>query len=381
MDTIKLKFRYNIPSSIYFQDKIHIKELKSPFSSKGNRFIYTNQKWRKDRKKRGIYTPKFWIEEDYINPEINYFVTEFSIAKLLFGENLTRLKSNDLEDAVVAIKNFFKEIKVNIFETQILNSIPILVAIGKNINVTDLCSCDLAIKSLSMFDDRFRSKQRVILFKDNTGKEINFSNRSSTFKVYNKTKEMIYNAETKREKQIADLLKNKKYKTEGVWISEVLRFELTLKSKRAITQKMKLYLGEKQPTFEQLFDDKLWFNIVRDEFVNIYSHPLKNFIFLANQSKPVIDAFLNKNIKSIKVKDTIYGILISLQEKGLKETKQKYLKEYKSRQTWYNYITRLKGLEKYVNLSALKNITSIDISNYILREFNIETSEQLKLDI
>ena len=74
-----------MPGTIFFKDKIHSKELNLATNS-GSRFIYTNITWRKDRIKRGFYTPKYWIEEDYLHKK-TYFVIELSIPKLLFGEN------------------------------------------------------------------------------------------------------------------------------------------------------------------------------------------------------------------------------------------------------------------------------------------------------
>ena len=109
MDTIRLKFRYNPPpNSFYFKERIHSKELDLKNNS-GSRFVYTNNKWRKGRKSKHIYTPKYWIEDDFLNPRIKYFVTEFSVGKAINKENLTDIKSNDINRVVRYLKDFFKE--------------------------------------------------------------------------------------------------------------------------------------------------------------------------------------------------------------------------------------------------------------------------------
>ena len=380
MDTIRLKFRYNPPpNSFYFKERIHSKELDLKNNS-GSRFVYTNNKWRKGRKSKHIYTPKYWIEDDFLNPRIKYFVTEFSVGKAINKENLTDIKSNDINRVVRYLKDFFKEIGIYIFESQILNSVPIVLSFGKNINITKLYSCSLVMRALQNFNDRFCSDYRMIFFENKKGEEIYFNSTNSTFKVYSKIPEICNNAVTEKELNIAKIYNQRKYGIEKVAVLEVLRFEETLKKKQAIIQKAKKYI-KGEPTFEKWFNEDIWNDILKSEVSKIYSHPLKSFIFLTTQNKPVIDAFLNKNFKGINVKNTIYGILTSLQEKGLKGTRNDYFNTYKSRQTWYNYIKRIKELEKCIDYSSLKNITSIEILDYILQKFDIKTKLQTKFDI
>src|SRR3990167_11269187 len=111
MDTLKQKFIYSRPDTEYFSQVIKKEELQLKKIT-GSRHVWTNNQWRNERIARGIYTPKFWIEQDFKNPETTYFVYELSLPKLLFGENLTELEERHLDAAVAKIVEFCKSIDV-----------------------------------------------------------------------------------------------------------------------------------------------------------------------------------------------------------------------------------------------------------------------------
>ena len=378
MDTVRLKFLYTLPrNNFYFRERIQTKNL-NLFEDGGNRFIYTNNDWRKKRQMNNIYTPKYWIEDDYLFEGKQYFVIEFSVGKLINGENITEIKTNDLNRVVLALLEFFKKIEIRIFTNQILNTTPIVMAVGKNINLTKLYSCDLAIQILKYFDNRLRSDfYDKTFFNDMGGQEIYFNNKASTFKIYSKIPEVCNNATTKKELKIKKEFEQIQYRANTISVLELLRFELTLKKKQAINQMAKKYIIG-VPTFEKLFDEKIWVDLLKNEVNKIYNLPIKNFIFLAMNNKPIIDAFLNKNIKSIKTKSLMRYLLIELQEKGLKNTRKSFLKEY-SKRTWYNYMNIFKELEKRTNFSPINNVQSVEVINFILNKFDIEIMCQEKL--
>ena len=266
--------------------------------------------------------------------------------------------------------------------TQISNLVPILVAVGKNIDITNICSCDIAIHSLSPFNNRFRSDYRIIEFGNDKGKELYFNNKNSTFKVYEKIPEMIANAKTTQERKLVDAwieFSKSPYKKEQILVVEVMRFELTLKTKVAIKQVMKKY-DVALPTFKDIFKKEIWDELVQKEVDSIYNQPMSDFIFLATYQKPMIDAFLDKHFKHIQSKDMARGILQSLQDKQLAKTKRYYMKTY-SRKTWYNYMKRLEKLQEMIDFSSIKTTTSVEIHSHILKNFGIKSSTQTKLPI
>lgn len=381
MDTVRLKIPRKLPvGSPYFQEKVHMKELQTEHL-KGSRFVYTNNTGRKEQIAKGIYTPKYWIEEDFKNPAITYFCLEASIPKMLFGENMTELETNHFTEAVRAIQTFSKTIRINLFEREILKAVPTLLAVGRNINITKLCSCYSAIKALSLFNDRFRSELRVVMFEADTGMELIFSNKSTTFKAYDKIRQIQRKPITAKEHEIAGYLRKERYKQNEVYIREMLRFELTMKNKTALNSKLKPYLNEKTPTFKNVFNKDLWNALITKEIDEIYDHPLKDFVFIALEEKPKIDALLDVMHKQVKVKHGILGIVNDIQAKGLKQTRQDMFEGYQSKQTWYNYVHRLQRLEKHIDYTALQNLSQLQIHEFILKQFGIETRRQGLLNL
>ena len=369
IDTIRLKFAYAKPNNVFFQEKIRGKQS------------WTNNAWRKQEKKKGLYVPKYWVEEDFINPDKTYFYFEASLPKLLKGENITALDDDRFDEVLTEIVDFCKKIGVYIFPDIIRKSVPTLVAIGENINLTSFCYVNDALKVLKPFDYKPHFSQRLVDFSDqkNGGKEVIFSITNETLKAYNKGREIRNNGESAMELEIADLLNSGQYLLNGESASEILRIELTLKTKRKIQQKFKPYLKEKTPTFENIFKQNLWYEILKNDINRTFNHPLQKLVFLALESQPYIDNFLDQNYSHIYTKDTVRGILLSLQSSGLAETRKIYLEKYKSRQTWYNYLKRLKELEKHFNWSALSKLENVKVHSRILGHFGISNKIQQSL--
>jgi len=371
IDTIRLKFAYTKPSNDFFLEKIRGKQT------------WTNNAWRKQEQKKGFYVPKYWIEEDFINQNKTYFYFEASISKLVKGENITAFDDTQVGEVAVAISDFCKKVGVYIFPNQIRTSEPTLVAIGENINLTNFCHVSNALKVLKPFDYKPHFDQRAVDFSDQKhgGKEIIFSLKNETLKVYDKTREIKNNGETTKEFEIASLLREGQYLLNNEPASEVLRIELTLKTKRKIQQKFKPYLKGKPPALENIFNQNLWHEILKDEVEKTFNHPLQKMIFLALESQPYIDNFLDQHYNHIHTKDTVRGILSSLQTFGMAQTRQNYLEKYKSRQTWYNYLKRLKELEKHFDWSALSRLDNVKVHAYILGHFGISNRIQQSLDL
>lgn len=371
IDTIRLKFDYPKLNNYFFQEKIRGKQA------------WTNNTWRKQQKKIGIYMPKYWFEEDYVNPNKTYFYFEASIPKLIKGENITGLNEAQFVEVVTTISDFCKKVGVFIFPYLIRTAVPTLVAIGENINLTNFCHVSNALKVLKPFDYKPHFSQRLVDFSDqkNGGKEVIFSLTNETLKAYDKAREIKNSSETDKELEIANLLKDGQYSLNDQPASEILRVELTLKTKRKIQQKFKSYLKGKIPTLENIFKREIWHEILKDEVKKSFNHPLQKMVFLALESQPYIDNFLDENYKHIQTKDTVKGILSSLQTLGLAQTRKNYLEKYKSRQTWYNYLKRLKELEKHFDWTALSKLDNVKVHAHILGHFGISNKIQQQLDL
>lgn len=366
MDTIRLKFKRPLPSnSPYFIEKIKGKDA------------WTNNAWRKERQRSGLYVPKYWIEADFMDPNTTYLYFELSLPKMLFKNNLTELQEKNFEEVVSLIADFSRQIGIPVLSEEIRVAKPTILAIGKNISLTNICSCDLALKTLAMFDYKPYAEHRIVAFNDckAKGKEIHFNiQKTETTKFYDKKKEIINNAETAEEKTLAVGFNRPDC------VVEILRVERTFKTKRKIAEKFGPYLRGKEPTFENLFNMEMCSSLLKDEVRKILDHPFANFLFLALEQRPLIEAILDKSFSHIQTRDTVMGLIMDLQELGLAGTRQKYLEGFRSRQTWYNYKKRLKIISKRIDWQQLSYLDSFRIYKYILKQFGIDNSYQLELD-
>jgi len=371
IDTLKLKFPIQSFNADFFNEKIRGKDG------------WTNNTWRKERRALGLYVPKFSVELDYIHPSKKYLYLEFSAPKLLNGTNTLAITDCQLDELIKAVVDFCQEIGQFIFSEQIKHCQPTLIALGRNINLTALCSANNALRVLACFDYKSRNKHRLVDFSDRPhgGREVIYSIKEETLKAYDKNREILNNAETKEEKALAKLIGQGEFMLENRLAKETLRIELTLKTSRKIKQKFKKHLGVLPPTLENIFKPAIWEQILREQIEEIFNHPLQKIIFLALEKQPVIDDFLDKHYKHIQTKATIRQMIGELQEKGLAKTRQDYLRRYKSRQTWYNYLGRLARLQKYFDWQELAKLDNVKIHKYILEQFGIISTYQQELGL
>lgn len=382
MDSVKLKL--NIPFDEerrkFFCEKIQHKELAGNSINKGSsRFVYTPNTWRKERIKRGLYTPKMWFQDEFLNPKNKIFFVEVSVPKFLYGHNAIIPKDSDLMLFIDKMRELFQEIGIRkFFARELLNVTPSLVSFGNNMDLTNLCSCDQAIGLLSLFDDRFRSECHIIKPKLG-GIELYYNTKSSTMKTYAKLPEMKNNAVTAEERKIVESSLRKGYGIKEAWVCELLRTELTLKGTDAIKKRLKPYCGE-NVTLENMFKNEIWDELLRNEVERIFVHPLQEFVFLSKLQAPILEAILDKNVKCLDKKLRIKYIIEKIQTaNGLKGVKKYEFKTYKSRQTYYNHRKILNEVAKNINASELKSLTTNKIHKHFLNHFKLKNPRQNKL--
>lgn len=352
-DTIKLKFEYLLPqNSFYF--------LRVPGKSR----IYTNNHWRKSKQLSGFYMPKYWIERDFRNSTKTYFCFEASLPKLLHGENIKEIEESDFDEVIEAINAFFIEIDITVSREEIINAIPRVIAIGKNIDISDLCSSSAAIELLKPFDYKSRSRHRTIEFSDcgYGGKELMFSVESETLKVYEKMKEIANNkTQTAEEQAIVKKWQDSENK------NEILRFELTLKNKRKIASKLKPYLNGAEPSLKNIFKKQLWQQVLGQEVKRVFNSPLKDLILLSGNGQNYIDGYLNAHCHQVQTRETTRAVIMSIKEIGFNETRRKYLTQFKSSKSWYNLQRRLADFD----YSELTQTTSKQVHSEILKRLEV----------
>ena len=379
MDTVRLKFRYDWNSiaqeyfELYFSEQIPQRKLEKMTPTNSSRSVYTSNAWRKEQQKNGIYVPKYWLEADFVDPSITYFVIELSIPKLLFGTSAREPRNEHRDLAVQKIQEFCLAIGIRLFKQQIFGTIPSAVSFVKNIDITSLATCQQAITVLSRFNDRFRSD--IYTYRPaKGGSELYFNSKSSTFKVYDKLKEIENNAITPEERKIVEASKSSGQKP--IWICETLRTELTLKDTSSIKKRLKPYMKD-PPTFGNIFRDDIWADLVKNEVERVFNHPLADFVFLSTLQANVIQKLLDRHIKNPTTKLWVRDVIEKIQRfGGTKGVKRYYLEAFKSRQTYYNHLKVSKKIIKNVSLPDLENLTASKFHSFYLGQFGIENTIQ-----
>lgn len=381
MDTVKLQL--NVPFSKemqeFFRERIQHKELiNDPINKGSSRFVFTANAWRKERMKNGIYTPKIWFQDEFLNPKNKIFFIEVSVPKLLYGHNVATPKDGDLMPFVNKVQEFLAEVGIKVFAREILDTMPSLVAFGTNTDFTSICSCDQAIEILSLFDDRFRSECHIIKPKPG-GIELYYNTKSSTLKTYSKLPEIKNNAVTEEERKIVEESLGGSYGSKKVWVCELLRTELTLKGTDSIRKRLNPFCND-NVTFENIFKNEIWNELLKNEVERIFVHPLQDFVFLSKVQAPILETILDKNVKHIDKKLKIKYAIEKIQNTGgLKGFKKYYFNTYGSRQTYYNHLKIFNEAIKNVDISELKSLTSREIHEYFLNHFSLRSYPQSKL--
>ena len=221
---------------------------------------------------------------------------------------------------------------------------------------------------MSPFNDRFRSDCYTYRHKKG-GVELYFNSKSSTFKVYDKLREIKNNAITKEEMAIVKALQPSE---NGQWICENLRTELTLKDSTSIRKRLKPYM-KSEPTFSKIFKEYLWDELLRNETIKAFNHPLKEFVFLSSIQANAIQALLDINIKHLTTKLQVKDMIEKIQrEGGTKGVRKYYEQAYKSRQTYYNHLKKLEKILANIDLNHQETLTSRRFHDFYLRSLGIK---------
>ncbi|HCC50172.1 MAG: hypothetical protein A2550_03345 [Candidatus Jacksonbacteria bacterium RIFOXYD2_FULL_43_21] len=368
IDTIRLKVHYpdSFKNTEYFGDIINWRSLGIYDNNKRTCKIWSSIKFREEQKKNKLYKPQYWVEEDFKNPTVKYLWLELSLSKFLHGTNLSAVPENEFVLLIERLGEFLHDIKV-ILPGQVEGFTVTKMAIAKNIDFTHLCTDENVLKLLAPFNYRPRSKYEYMEASDpQKPKQLKYNTGLTEVICYAKIPEIKKNARTVVEHEIVADCKNK--------VVGIIRFEVTLKNKRAIRQKM-TQLGRKQQsyTLKDVFVGNFWEKVLRDEMGKIFNHPISDYIFLAQHSTPIIQQVIDQNFKTLDVQEKIYYFLGKLQELGLAETKDYYTNHY-SRSAWYRRIKKLQKL--HIDLNSIPRLASSKkIYAYFLGQFGLKSTK------
>ena len=206
--------------------------------------------------KQGIYKPRLTVYKR-INRDRNFEIPlkiDFSIPKLLYGNNFDELTDEDFPAIIQKLKAVLKEMGVYLFEKNLVNAPVSSVHYSKNIALTDYTTPYTYLTQLTKLNINKRLDTNRTDFR-NEGHSFKYRANSFEIVFYDKIKdlEQAKISEKRAEEKgnalqlkLFDMLTQRKP-------FEVLRVEIRLNKRQKISQILKKIGKEVEPAFTNIF--------------------------------------------------------------------------------------------------------------------------------
>ncbi len=298
--------------------------------------------------KRGIYKPRLTVTKR-INREGNFEIPlkiEFSIPKLLYGNNFDELTDADFSAVIQKLKTVLKEMGVYLFEKNLINAPVSSVHYSKNIALTDYTTPYTYLSQLTKLNINKRLDTNRTDFR-NEGHSFKYRANSFEIVFYDKIKDLQQAkvSEKRAEEKdnalqlgLFDMLTKQKP-------LEVLRVEIRLNKRQKISQILKVIGKEVEPTFTSIFSQdtarKVLLHYI-NEIEEAYP-PLLSYQY--DSPKKFFTGFLTANPK-VKLTPALkmLGLRVLLEEIGVREFRE-MTKRY-GNSVWYSLNKEMKNLSK-----------------------------------
>lgn len=316
--------------------------------------------------KRGIYKPRLTVTKR-INRAGNFEIPlkiEFSIPKLLYGNNFDELTDANFPAVIQKLKTVLKEMGVYLFEKNLINAPVSSVHYSKNIALTDYTTPYTYLAQLTKLNINKRLDTNRTDFR-NEGHSFKYRANSFEIVFYDKIKDLQQAkvSEKRAEEKdnalqlgLFDILTQQKP-------LEVLRVEIRLNKRQKISQILKKIDKEVEPTFINIFNQDTAKKVLLyyiNEIEKAYP-PLLTYQY--DSPKKFFTGFLITNPK-VKLTPALkmLGLRVLLDEVGAREFRE-MTKRY-GNSAWYSLNKEIKklGNTREVSVFSLlkKQITNFE---------------------
>ncbi|NQV13034.1 MAG: hypothetical protein HQ530_01890 [Parcubacteria group bacterium] len=301
------------------------------------------------QKHDGIYRPRVRTIK---RAGIIYRQIEFSVPKLLHGNNVDEVSDEDFDIVVDTLKERLEDFKIITTIDALKSAAVSSFHPSKNIVLSGGYTSQAVIKELS----KVNLTKRMDLNRDsfrNDGHSLQYYTNSHSFVIYDKIQDLkkpkkraIDKDQTLRQLSLFDDIQKKERK-------EILRFEVRLSRKVKVNSIMDKMGYSKNPTFKDIFSKK-----VCQEVLMMYWQELiaeKNlFLFSISSSPKQTFEKIRKYYLSIKPKEIVY--LVGLQQlcqdgNGIRDLRNLVEKKASTR-TWYRFSDDMKKLNDMQKISG-----------------------------
>ena len=296
--------------------------------------------------KRGIYKPRLTVTKR-INREGNFEIPlkiEFSIPKLLYGNNFDELTDADFPAVIQKLKTVLNEMGVRMFEHFLVNAPVSSVHYSKNIALTDYTTPYTYLAQLTKLNINKRLDTNRTDFR-NEGHSFKYRANSFEIVFYDKIKDLQQAkvSEKRAEEKdnalqlnLFDMLTQRKP-------LEVLRVEIRLNRRQKINQILKKVGKDVEPTFTNIFSQDTAKKVLLHYISEIEDAYPPLLTYQYDSPKKFFSGFIRAN-PNIKLAQSLkmLGLRVLIDEIGAREFRE-ITKRYGS-SAWYSLNKEMKNL-------------------------------------
>lgn len=293
-------------------------------------YKYINNPTKEDKEK-GIYKPKLTAIKRSGKIDLK---AEFSVPKLLFGNNLEEAEESDFNEMVNKLRNAIKEMGVILWSHQVENAEVSVIHPSKNIPLNKGYTASFAIRELSKINLNQKMDLEKVSFRNNGESLQLYANRHSIV-LYDKindldkpAKRAIDKNQTKLQLNLFEHIKKEKKNL------EVLRLEIRLSHKDKMKEVLEKVGYTGNFAFKSVFKKDLCQKIVKLYWKEFFGKDL--FLFSVNNNpQKILQQILMKYPKTnIRTAIMLVGLnLLHKDEEGIRGFRS-IAKNYKPKTNW-----------------------------------------------
>jgi len=302
-------------------------------------FKYTNNPKKADRES-GVYKPRLTIIKRGKNI---YLKAEFSVPKLLFGNNLDEIEEKNFDEAVNKLRKTIEQMGVRLWTHKIEKAEVLRFDPSKNIPLSKGYTSSFAIRELSKINLNQKLDLERVGFR-NDGEALQFYSNRHSLVFYDKindlnkpAKRAIDKDQTKQQLDLFEYIKKEKRNL------EVLRIEVRLSYKAKMIEILEKVGFTDSPLFKNIFKKDLCQKIVKLYWEEFFDKNL--FLFSVNNNpQMVLQKILMRYPKTnIRMVVMLVGLnLLCKDEEGIRGFRS-IAKNYKPKFNWImlnNYLRK-----------------------------------------
>jgi len=296
-------------------------------------------------KKDGVYRPRLTlIKRMTRNGDEIPLKIEFSVAKMLYGNNVDEIEESDFEKVINALHEAMLSMEVYVAKTDLRNAKVSAFHPSKNIELKDGYTSSFVIGELHKIDVSKKMDLNRDSFR-NSGHSLQLYTNSHSLVLYDKaqdikkpTKRAMDKDQNFLQASLFDTLTKKERK-------EILRVEVRLAKKVKMNAVLKNLNFKEDPTFKEVFKKDICQKILLNYWDELITG--KNlFLFDVEDKQMKTFNTIFKNKPKIKVTEAVYLVgLRALSRESIRDTRA-IVEAHATTRTWYRIARDLPFLDE-----------------------------------